>query len=120
MTPGDLDELRDIGFDDTAIHDATQVIGYFNYINRVADALGVDPEDRLASADVGAIDRDTAIEATRTKDGGVEHVRAVGRRDDDDALVRLEAVPWVSGQKTNPSPEGVAQIGYSVQAQGLT
>lgn len=45
MTPGDLNELRDVGFDDTAIHDATQVIGYFNYINRVADALGVDPED---------------------------------------------------------------------------
>jgi hypothetical protein len=26
------------------IHDAVQVIAYFNYINRVADALGVDPE----------------------------------------------------------------------------
>jgi uncharacterized peroxidase-related enzyme len=45
MLPADLDELRAIGFDDRAIHDATQVIGYFNYINRVADALGVEPED---------------------------------------------------------------------------
>ena len=45
MSPADLDELRSIGFDDYAIHDATQVIGYFNYINRVADALGVEPED---------------------------------------------------------------------------
>ncbi len=41
----DLDALRGHGFGDAAIHDATQVIGYFNYITRVADALGVEPED---------------------------------------------------------------------------
>ena len=45
MSPADLDELRKQGLDDRAIHDATQVISYFNYINRVADALGVEPED---------------------------------------------------------------------------
>jgi uncharacterized peroxidase-related enzyme len=45
MSPTDLDELRSVGFDDVAIHDATQVISYFNYINRIADALGVEPED---------------------------------------------------------------------------
>ncbi len=45
MTPADLDALRAHGLDDRAIHDATQVIGYFNYITRVADALGVEPED---------------------------------------------------------------------------
>jgi len=45
MSPADLDKLRAIGFDDRAIHDATQVISYFNYINRIADALGVEPED---------------------------------------------------------------------------
>jgi alkylhydroperoxidase family enzyme len=45
MTPADLDALRSQGFDDRAIHDAVQVIGYFNYINRLADALGVEPED---------------------------------------------------------------------------
>jgi alkylhydroperoxidase family enzyme len=44
MSPGDLDELRAHGFDDRAIHDAVQVIAYFNYINRVAHALGVEPE----------------------------------------------------------------------------
>ena len=43
-TPGQLETLRQAGFDDRAIHDATQVIGYFNYINRMADALGVDEE----------------------------------------------------------------------------
>ncbi len=44
MVPADLDDLRRCGFDDRAIHDATQVIAYFNYINRIADALGVEPE----------------------------------------------------------------------------
>jgi uncharacterized peroxidase-related enzyme len=45
MTAGDLDVLRSHGFDDRAIHDAVQVIAYFNYITRVSDALGVDRED---------------------------------------------------------------------------
>lgn len=45
MLPADLDALRMAGLDDRAIHDATQVIAYFNYINRVADSLGVEPED---------------------------------------------------------------------------
>jgi len=45
MTPHDLDGLRSHGLDDRAIHDATQVIAYFNYITRVADALGVEPEE---------------------------------------------------------------------------
>lgn len=45
MVPADLDELRAHGLDDRAILDAVQVIGYFNYITRVADALGVEPED---------------------------------------------------------------------------
>ena len=45
MTPADLDLLRTHGLDDRAIHDATQVISYFNYINPIADALGVEPED---------------------------------------------------------------------------
>ena len=53
MGPEDLQVLRSHGFDDTAIHDATQIVGYFNYITRVADGLGVEPEDfiRLWGAD---------------------------------------------------------------------
>jgi uncharacterized peroxidase-related enzyme len=45
MSPADLDVLRTHGLDDRAIHDATQVIAYFNYITRIADPLGVEPED---------------------------------------------------------------------------
>ena len=44
VTPADLDVLRTHSLDDRAIHDAVQVIGYFNYITRVADSLGVEPE----------------------------------------------------------------------------
>jgi uncharacterized peroxidase-related enzyme len=43
----DIAELRTHGFDDVAINDAVQVIAYFNYINRVADCLGVDLEPEM-------------------------------------------------------------------------
>lgn len=43
----DVQHLREIGWSDVAIHDAVQVIAYFNYINRIADALGVDLETDL-------------------------------------------------------------------------
>ena len=42
--PADVAALRAEGWDDRAIHDAIQVIAYFNYINRVAEAVGIDPE----------------------------------------------------------------------------
>ncbi len=45
MTPEDLDILRRVGLDDGQILEVVHVVGYFNHINRVADALGVDPED---------------------------------------------------------------------------
>ncbi|HKP30203.1 MAG TPA: hypothetical protein VJU15_12405 [Gemmatimonadales bacterium] len=44
MGPEGVERLRAAGFDDRAILDATQVISYFNYINRIADGLGVDRE----------------------------------------------------------------------------
>ena len=44
MSEDDIIALREHSFDDRAIHDATQVISYFNYINRVADGLYVEPE----------------------------------------------------------------------------
>ena len=44
---GDIEALRRQGFDDDAIHDATQIICYFNYINRLVDGLGIDLEDAV-------------------------------------------------------------------------
>ena len=45
----DIDALRAQGLSDTDISDAIQVIGYFNYVTRVADGVGIDdePEWRL-------------------------------------------------------------------------
>jgi alkylhydroperoxidase family enzyme len=40
----DVDKLRQAGLSDQAISDAAQVISYFNYINRIAEGLGVDLE----------------------------------------------------------------------------
>ncbi|MEP6920159.1 MAG: peroxidase [bacterium] len=37
----DHDRLRAVGFDDRAILQITLIASWFNYINRVADALGV-------------------------------------------------------------------------------
>jgi uncharacterized peroxidase-related enzyme len=39
--PGDHAALRGHGFDDRAILQITLIASWFNYINRVADALGV-------------------------------------------------------------------------------
>jgi uncharacterized peroxidase-related enzyme len=45
----DIDRLRRLGWSDAAISDAIQVISYFNYINRVADAVGIEDEPEWAS-----------------------------------------------------------------------
>ena len=41
ITPEDLDRLRQVGFDDRAILQINLIASWFNYINRVADGLGV-------------------------------------------------------------------------------
>jgi len=41
ITPVHHDTLRRAGFDDRAILQITLIASWFNYINRVADALGV-------------------------------------------------------------------------------
>jgi len=46
----DLQALRAQGLSDRDILDAVEVISYFNYINRVADGLGIDPEPEMMDA----------------------------------------------------------------------
>ena len=41
LGPEDLAKLRAVGFDDVGILQITLIAAWFNYINRVADALGV-------------------------------------------------------------------------------
>ena len=40
----DIERLSAHGWTDRGMHDAIQVIAYFNYINRVADAVGIEDE----------------------------------------------------------------------------
>jgi uncharacterized peroxidase-related enzyme len=41
IVPEDLDKLRQVGFDDRGILQINLIASWFNYINRVADGLGV-------------------------------------------------------------------------------
>jgi uncharacterized peroxidase-related enzyme len=41
ISPADHERLRAVGFDDQGILQITLIASWFNYINRVADALGV-------------------------------------------------------------------------------
>jgi uncharacterized peroxidase-related enzyme len=47
MEQADLATLRTHGFTDDQLVDAAHCIGYFNFINRVLDGLGVDPEPSM-------------------------------------------------------------------------
>ena len=44
ISPRDHEKLRTAGFDDRGILQITLIASWFNYINRVADALGVGRE----------------------------------------------------------------------------
>lgn len=45
MTEADIEALRTAGLTDRAISDLTQIVGYFCYINRIANGLGVPPAE---------------------------------------------------------------------------
>jgi uncharacterized peroxidase-related enzyme len=45
MVRADVDALRTAGFSDRDVLDITEVVGYYAYVNRIADALGVPVED---------------------------------------------------------------------------
>ncbi len=44
ISPADHDKLHAAGFDDRGILQITLIASWFNYINRVADALGIGRE----------------------------------------------------------------------------
>ncbi len=47
MGESDIDYLRISGFSDEDILDAVHLISYFNFVNRVLDALGAEPEQNM-------------------------------------------------------------------------
>ncbi len=44
MIQADVQKLRDVGFEDADILDINQITGYFAFVNRLADGLGVELE----------------------------------------------------------------------------
>jgi uncharacterized peroxidase-related enzyme len=40
----DVEGLRAVGFDDRGIHDICAIVGYYAFVNRMADGLGVELE----------------------------------------------------------------------------
>ena len=45
LTADDLQRLRDVGFSEVQLLEIVQLTAWFNYMTRVADALGVEVED---------------------------------------------------------------------------
>ena len=70
MGKSDTDRLRECGFNDEQITVAAQVIGYFNYINRIADGLGVDDEDWMNSLSHQEWEQQRGREGTLQGDSG--------------------------------------------------
>ena len=55
VTPADLDRLRGYGLSDEALFSIVEIVGFFNYINRIADAFGVELDDFLEGRDIKAL-----------------------------------------------------------------
>lgn len=49
MNQEDVKRLRQAGFSDADILDINQVTGYFAFVNRLADGLGVELEEAMKS-----------------------------------------------------------------------
>ena len=47
LTENDIKKLRAEGFDDRGIHDICVITSYFAFVNRIADGLGVELEERF-------------------------------------------------------------------------
>ena len=47
ITPADLERLRSYGLTDEALFAIVEIVGFFNYVNRIADAFGIELDDFL-------------------------------------------------------------------------
>jgi alkylhydroperoxidase family enzyme len=48
ISTDDIAALKAAGFDDRGIHDICTVTAYFAFVNRIADGLGVELEERFS------------------------------------------------------------------------
>ena len=51
VSGSDIEHLRRAGFDDRAIHDICAITAYFAFVNRIADGLGVELEERFQGSE---------------------------------------------------------------------
>ncbi len=51
ITPADLEHLRSYGLTDEALFAIVEVVGFFCYVNRIADAFGIELDDFLKGRD---------------------------------------------------------------------
>jgi NAD(P)H-hydrate epimerase len=84
MTEADVEALREHGLDDRAIVDANQVVAYYNYVNRVADGLGVELEPSWGAEarrrrPYSRLNELPAVDADRIPWLSVEQMREVDR-----------------------------------------
>ena len=68
ITPGamsvdDLAVMRDLGLSDCDILDVNQVVGYFAYVNRLADGLGVVTDDYAETAYRALLERTDTVDS---------------------------------------------------------
>ncbi len=47
MERADVEKLREHGFTDRGVHDICSITSYFAFVNRIADGLGVELEERF-------------------------------------------------------------------------
>ena len=64
----DIDRLRTAGFDHAGILDICQVTSYYNYVNRLADGLGVEMESSWADEEL-TISREEFERRVAERDG---------------------------------------------------
>ena len=69
VVKSDIERLRALGFDDRAVLDICQITSYYNYVNRLADGLGVELEESWAGEEL-TLTREEFRALVATKEDG--------------------------------------------------
>jgi len=118
VSEADLAPLRALGLDDRGIVDANQVVSYFNYVNRIADGLGVELEDEWPSelkqrqSYPLAADPFPAVEAAALPWISVEQMREVDRVIIEELAISLEQMMENAGR-------ALATVALRLLGQGI-
>ncbi|MBD0338215.1 MAG: NAD(P)H-hydrate epimerase [Thermoleophilia bacterium] len=98
MVEADLERLREAGLDDRAIVDANQVVAYYNYVNRVADGLGVELEDEWPEELRGEAGYSATVPAAELPWLDIEQMRELDRIAVDEFGLTLERMMENAGR----------------------